>query len=109
MVVVEKGYYDLGIIVFILGGYFFVFFFYIVIGFIFLFIVEFECNFYEVIIVEFFFVYEFMICVVVYVKDMLKRLKSMIIKVEDGDLKVWKSLFEEIISVGMGGVFVGFG
>lgn len=33
----------------------------------------------------------------------------MVIKAEDGDLKAWKSLPEEIISVGMGGAPAGPG
>lgn len=107
--VAEKGHYDLGITVSTLGGHSSVPPPHTAIGLISLLIAELERNPHEATIAESSPVYEFMTCAAAYAKDMPKKLKGMVIKAEDGDLKAWKSLPEEIISVGMGGAPAGPG
>ncbi|ODO07743.1 hypothetical protein I350_03319 [Cryptococcus amylolentus CBS 6273] len=107
--VAEKGHYDLGITVSTLGGHSSVPPPHTAIGLISLLIAELESHPHEATIAKESPVYEFVTCAAAFAQGIPKSLKGLIVKAEDGDVKAWKSLPEEIISSGMGGAPAGPG
>ncbi|WVQ75768.1 hypothetical protein IAR50_005399 [Cryptococcus sp. DSM 104548] len=107
--VAEKGHYDLGITLSTLGGHSSVPPTHTAIGLISLLIAELEGHPHEATIAKESPVYEFMTCAANFAKDIPGGLKGLIVKAEDGDMKAWKSLPEEIIGSGMGGAPAGPG
>ncbi|WWD19722.1 hypothetical protein CI109_104186 [Kwoniella shandongensis] len=107
--VAEKGHYDLGLTVQTLGGHSSVPPPHTAIGLISLLIAQLEANPHAPSIGPKSPVYEFLTCAAAYSEGMPGRLRSLVVKAEDGDVKAWKTLPEEILEVGMGGTPVGPG
>ncbi|KAK8853296.1 hypothetical protein IAR55_004000 [Kwoniella newhampshirensis] len=107
--VAEKGHYDLGLTVSTLGGHSSVPPPHTAIGLISLLIAQLEAHPHALSISSKHPVYEFMTCAAAFASNMPGKLKSLVVKAEEGDSKAWQTLPEQILESGMGGTPAGPG